>query len=512
MLKSISIKDIKVLNRTRKDMGDIKELADNIKEHGLLQAIGVNSKNELIFGARRLEAVKLLGLKEISAKVIDMENVIDGEFSENVFRKEYTFEERTAIAKRLIETYGSNQGKRTDLELVSKCAEVKKGETAKDVIAKKTGFGSRNTLNKALKIVDSGSDVLIECINKGELSNDAASQIAGMDEADRQGASNILKEKLQNNESFSGVVKEIEDRNTARKAEEFAKSLPNLSDRYSLNVKDLSEVLEDVKDEKYNLIITDGLCKNPKSTDIKGFAGISKSALSEKGVCVCSAEPKNTPELFSKMLNLGLEFKGQITGVFENSKTKYKGLKSKIWFVFADKKNQISVNEAILVNSDEDAVKHIVGMFEKAGASILDPFASPSVGVGCLEKHTFYKGYSSSQNQLNEIQYQLETSLKELRGDIIVEQFEEDKSKVLNVQNQLNALVQNALSEKSDVNPLYEFLNEHFKGKELHALKSVRKSLDADISKKMSELIENAMFERAGMKSKITNIFNELTK
>ena len=50
MLKELKIADIKVGNRHRKDMGDLVDLAESIRQEGLLQAIGVTDLLELVFG------------------------------------------------------------------------------------------------------------------------------------------------------------------------------------------------------------------------------------------------------------------------------------------------------------------------------------------------------------------------------------------------------------------------------------------------------------------------------
>jgi ParB family transcriptional regulator, chromosome partitioning protein len=52
----MKISDIKIGNRFRKDLGDIQNLADSIREIGLLQPVVVNENNDLIAGQRRIEA------------------------------------------------------------------------------------------------------------------------------------------------------------------------------------------------------------------------------------------------------------------------------------------------------------------------------------------------------------------------------------------------------------------------------------------------------------------------
>ena len=55
-VESVPVNRIKVGARFRQDVGNLEELAANIREMGLLQPIGIDSYYHLIFGARRLEA------------------------------------------------------------------------------------------------------------------------------------------------------------------------------------------------------------------------------------------------------------------------------------------------------------------------------------------------------------------------------------------------------------------------------------------------------------------------
>jgi ParB family chromosome partitioning protein len=69
----------------------IKELADSIKEHGILEPLIVNKKDsrwELIAGARRLEAAKKVGLKEVPAIIhqVDDQKKLEMALVENIQR------------------------------------------------------------------------------------------------------------------------------------------------------------------------------------------------------------------------------------------------------------------------------------------------------------------------------------------------------------------------------------------------------------------------------------------
>uniref|UniRef100_UPI00164242F3 ParB N-terminal domain-containing protein n=1 Tax=Bacillus thuringiensis TaxID=1428 RepID=UPI00164242F3 len=54
----IDIKKIKVSDRIRKEFGNIEELANDIKENGLINPPVVTPDHELIAGERRLRACK----------------------------------------------------------------------------------------------------------------------------------------------------------------------------------------------------------------------------------------------------------------------------------------------------------------------------------------------------------------------------------------------------------------------------------------------------------------------
>lgn len=63
MTVSLPFDGIIVGFRYRKDLGDLRPLADSIAEVGLLHPIVVTAEGLLIAGQRRLEACRLLGWK-----------------------------------------------------------------------------------------------------------------------------------------------------------------------------------------------------------------------------------------------------------------------------------------------------------------------------------------------------------------------------------------------------------------------------------------------------------------
>jgi ParB family transcriptional regulator, chromosome partitioning protein len=95
----VPIDSIKIGNRFRKDLGDIALLAEDIKEIGLLHPIVINHKRELICGLRRIEAFKTLGKSVIPAHIINLNDIVKGEISENIQRKDFSWDEIIQIKK-----------------------------------------------------------------------------------------------------------------------------------------------------------------------------------------------------------------------------------------------------------------------------------------------------------------------------------------------------------------------------------------------------------------------------
>ncbi|MFH1013595.1 MAG: ParB N-terminal domain-containing protein [Thermoplasmatota archaeon] len=101
-----AINDIKI-PEGRRNIGDIDSLVESIREIGLLNPICINNDNMLIAGARRLEACKVLGWREIECNVLSMDDMkLDlVEIDENLIRLELTVLERAEQLKMRKEIY-----------------------------------------------------------------------------------------------------------------------------------------------------------------------------------------------------------------------------------------------------------------------------------------------------------------------------------------------------------------------------------------------------------------------
>jgi len=176
------ITDIKIGNRFRKEMGDIDSLVKTIQDVGLLQPIGVNEDNELVYGARRLEACKRLGWTEIPVNIIPLSDIIKGEFIENSAREDFTFSERQAILKEIEKQRLGHKVSKEKVSNLQTFQKDNKGKPSVDIVSEYTGVSPRQ-LSKEKKIVQAVEqkpelEHVIEELDSGEISvNEADKKI-----------------------------------------------------------------------------------------------------------------------------------------------------------------------------------------------------------------------------------------------------------------------------------------------------------------------------------------------
>ena len=100
----ISVDDVIVKKRIRKDDGDIESLAESLKQYGQISPIVINKNNVLIAGGRRLKAAKLLGWRTISAVVLESDTELERlelEVEENVQRRDFNMDEVAEASQKI---------------------------------------------------------------------------------------------------------------------------------------------------------------------------------------------------------------------------------------------------------------------------------------------------------------------------------------------------------------------------------------------------------------------------
>jgi hypothetical protein len=90
--------------------------------------------------------------------VLDVFSIIDAEHDENEARKDFTTEERVAIARAIEAEIGERRGRPgADREIPQHLADLRPGQETRDYAAKKAGFGNRETYRQATAVVEHGA-------------------------------------------------------------------------------------------------------------------------------------------------------------------------------------------------------------------------------------------------------------------------------------------------------------------------------------------------------------------
>lgn len=289
----INLEQIKVTDRIRKDFGDIQELADDIKENGLINPPVVTPDTyELIAGERRLKAMKLLGYRQIEVRpmsVKDAEHQLNLEISENETRKDFSKKERIDYARRLerIEKVKAEKIRISNLNNQNVECEnfpIRENGRTSDIVAQKLGIGSGKQYEKEKYIADNANPTLLSQWDKGDISTHAA----------------YVKLKKEKDE-LENKVKKLE----SQPPKTVEKIVDNTDTTLLLKNKKLAEDLEKLKRDNENLNSTNRLLEASK----KSSEDISESykKLSEN----YKKQSEEYMNVKSKIIDMGLEPDGE---------------------------------------------------------------------------------------------------------------------------------------------------------------------------------------------------------
>jgi ParB/RepB/Spo0J family partition protein len=190
----IPIASVQVSTRIRKDPGDLTELADDLRKHGLINPITVmdcqNGRYPLIAGLRRLEAAKLIQMSELRATLLSpmqAEELLEIEIAENEQRLNFTTAERLEYAEKIkaIEQAKARERQLAPLRkgsesanspVVRICAQRGNGKS-REAIAQRVGFTSSRQMERA-GIVAEKLPELLPKIDSGEITISGAYKTA----------------------------------------------------------------------------------------------------------------------------------------------------------------------------------------------------------------------------------------------------------------------------------------------------------------------------------------------
>ncbi|MGA3028242.1 MAG: MT-A70 family methyltransferase [Bryobacteraceae bacterium] len=155
----MNIDQIQIGFRYRKELGDLRALADSIAEVGLLHPVVVTPEGRLIAGQRRLQACRQLGWADVPVTIVDLYQAARGEAHENFVRKDLLPSEIVAL-KRAIEplerrSARERQGARADLG--HPASEAEDAGEARDRIARYLGVG-RTTIDRAEAVIEAAEE------------------------------------------------------------------------------------------------------------------------------------------------------------------------------------------------------------------------------------------------------------------------------------------------------------------------------------------------------------------
>ena len=169
-LKNLKITEVEPnRNQVRKnfDQEALEELAESIKEYGLIQPIVVTKKDNyysIVAGERRWRASKIAGLKEIPAIIREDDDKINAEISliENMQREDLNPIEKATGIKTLMDNYGMSQ----------------------DEIAKKLGK-AKSTIINWTRVLNLDPRVL-EMVKEGKISEGHCKALLAITDPDKQ--------------------------------------------------------------------------------------------------------------------------------------------------------------------------------------------------------------------------------------------------------------------------------------------------------------------------------------
>ena len=201
VLKNLNINEVEPnRNQPRKNFKQdaLEELAESIKEYGLIQPIIVTKKDDyysIIAGERRWRACKLAGLTEIPAIIRDDDERKNTEIAliENIQREDLNPYEKALGIKNLMENYG----------------------LAQEDVAKKLGK-SRSAIANTVRTLNLDPRVL-ELVKQGKLTEGHCRSLLAITDPEKQymTALNIIERGT--------TVREIEQRNKKINAKKVSK-------------------------------------------------------------------------------------------------------------------------------------------------------------------------------------------------------------------------------------------------------------------------------------------------
>jgi DNA modification methylase len=427
------IKDIKIGETRRKvDPIKVKELAGSIKEIGLLNPVTVTENSNLIAGAHRIEAFKLLGREEIPHHTVSLNSlqVELAEIDENLIRNEIHFIDRGDCLRRRKEIYEAlypetkKGAVNQHTKVLTAESAVSKKETFAKNTANKTGISDR-TIQVEIQIAKNVIPEVKEIIKQNEITKENAIKLARM-EAEQQIR---VAKQLESGKGIKEAVKTVKrEELDAVRVEEITLDTENIA---LFGVDALTE-LKKLEAASVDLVVTDP----PYGVDYRPSRDLGRPEFSDKKeetldyLDLVFAELKRVCKpnahlyIFSGCAN-GFEFKQLLAKYFyvydnpiiwvKNNHTlcdfenRYASKYEWVWFCKCEKGNARKLNNSCSpdvlefakpINKYHDCqkpialLKYFIENSSFSNETVLDPFAgSGSTLIAACEASRKYIGF-----------------------------------------------------------------------------------------------------------------------
>lgn len=169
------------------DESSLQDLSDDIGRNGQVVPIEI-FEGKILDGRRRFKACKMAGVEPMT-KNVKVDNPVSHVLSLNLHRRHLDQSQKSMVAARAREVFdvmakdrmheGQERGRQNQKASGANLPQTnsERGPRSRDLAAKAVGVGGR-TVDYATKVLNEGTDELIEAVDKGEIAVSKAAEIA----------------------------------------------------------------------------------------------------------------------------------------------------------------------------------------------------------------------------------------------------------------------------------------------------------------------------------------------
>jgi 16S rRNA G966 N2-methylase RsmD len=407
--EKIKISSIIIIDRTRKDLGNIASLAESISSVGLMQPVVINENNELIDGQRRIKACIRIGIKEIPIFRVNLKEIILGEFHCNSNRKDFTPTERVAISQaveKILERQSRQVGRpRSDGSTISKVSTstvhsavtinderiLNSQSTGKNAVNLTTFSSSPSSSNYKLtgRIKDNVAKYLGVSRNTLEKEKKLVEAAERTPEQFEELRKKVDLGKISTHKAYNELQKQVKRDQILLSAKNFGSDL-HLQKGITLLHGDFREQIVQIPDRSVDLVFTDPPYSRDCLPVYHDLAIASGRILKNGASLVTYVNHCLVPEITKIMEDLRLNRQWiiavKLSGPFAHFHPKKVSIKWKplLWFVKGDKTNSLDyISDFIESRSAEKATfeweqntieaEHVISRLTVEGQTVCDP-------------------------------------------------------------------------------------------------------------------------------------------